>query len=276
MDSPIPPLSTCSEDGCERPVHSRRLCQPCYRRAIRAERAAPRSCVRCGTPIPVSAGGRREYCGDECRKPKVNRQRTTDAGCIEPGCDRYPNGARGYCRPCYHKHKNAGDFGGQICTKDGCERLIYAHSLCRVHLYHAIEAGEIERPRCSVQGCEKPSRANGLCSRHIMRVRTHGEPGEADSRQRARGTGNINPRTGYIDMGVNGRRIAQHRLVMEQHLGRELLSTETVHHKNGQRSDNRLANLELWSSAQPPGQRVEDKVAWMVEFLALYAPERLA
>jgi hypothetical protein len=62
---------------------------------------------------------------------------------------------------------------------------------------------------------------------------------------------------------------------MEEMLGRELHPDETVHHINGVRDDNRLDNLELWSSSHPRGQRVEDKVEWSVGILQLYAPHLL-
>lgn len=64
--------------------------------------------------------------------------------------------------------------------------------------------------------------------------------------------------------------IYEHVYVMSESIGRALAVGENVHHKNGVRDDNRIENLELWSTAQPSGQRLEDKVRWAIEIKDAY------
>lgn len=82
--------------------------------------------------------------------------------------------------------------------------------------------------------------------------------------------------SGYIRVSIGKQQKAfKHRQIMEEHLGRKLYPGENVHHLDGDRANWRLDNLELWSTKQPPGQRVTDKIGFAIEMLLLY-PEYAA
>lgn len=79
---------------------------------------------------------------------------------------------------------------------------------------------------------------------------------------------------GYVarTVRVKGKRVTQreHRVVMEQMIGRKLVKGETVHHRNGTRHDNTPSNLELWVTHQPAGQRPHELLEYAYEIIARY------
>lgn len=178
------------------------------------------------------------------------------------------------------------------CSLFGCTRTgKMVRQMCVVH-YARWKRGDrgsrltrpVREPRvpkgetCTVSGCQRPQRSLALCSLHYARAKSDsGIPMDAPPIREVGANAWIKTREGYVarwDNSVRAYRF-QHRLEMEKHLGRELVKGENVHHLNGVRDDNRIENLELWSTSQPSGQRVQDKTAWAVEWLRRYAPEKL-
>ena len=213
---------------------------------------------------------------------------------------------RGYCRPHYTRFR-VGMTEAQIaytgdrrhrterkCNIAECTDNALTKGLCELHYERtkrglsgkslSIPNGEMRNGRrvirqdhCNIDGCEREHYLTGYCQLHYNRAHAGRDMDAPVIPQKAHGErysplpGHSNGR-GYMCVrdGLTGRAKMVHRVVMEAALGRELLPTENVHHVNGVRDDNRLENLELWTSAQPGGQRVVDKVAWAREMLDLY------
>lgn len=203
--------------------------------------------------------------------------------CSVEGCDKPAKKIRAQLCHAHYRRMRLGQpldtpvrswgSAGKACLVVDCERVPKALGMCGAHYRRHLSGESLERPlrkrrsadaTCEVEGCDRRHRAGGLCTMHHQRQRLHGELGGAEPMLAPPGSGYVNP-SGYRVFQVDGRTVQEHRLVMERILDRPLEPFENVHHKNGQRADNRPENLELWVVPQPYGQRPEDLVAWVVE-----------
>lgn len=174
-----------------------------------------------------------------------------------------------------------------LCTVQGCNQKHRSNGYCNSHNKKFKKWGDpnyvytVATAFCSVDCCDKKVDSLGLCNTHAGRFRRRGSAFGPFPRARAERWDIGGTDTKYKNYTVKNHPflpdgvMAEHRYVMANMIGRPLMPHENVHHKNGLRHDNRPENLELWTVWQPPGQRVEDKIAWAVELLQTYAPEKL-
>ena len=250
-------MQTCVTEGCGKATSNpkRGMCSACYQRHLTAKH--------------------RDDTGD-CTVADCRRKAAV--------------GRNGLCG----RHYTEAYRAGKTATCVHCDGKVFARNLCSMHYNRAKRGIPMDKipnrkhngAKCSVDGCQRGAKSKGLCRPHYTRQRDgiSLDAPMVDLRRKApRPDGYVNG-FGYRAIRrenrgrlPNGRRsstfVLEHRAIMAKHLGRALTKAENVHHKNGNRLDNRLENLELWVKRQPNGQRVVDLIAYAQEILATYGTD---
>ena len=211
---------------------------------------------------------------------------TTERVCSVDGCERSFS-AKGVCTFHYRRlpevraRKNARsrnapiEMSCSICKAMFVRSYVRSNNYCSQVCYTESQRlaslrlrNDPYRPRCSVPDCANAVKTHGFCDGHYQREAT-GREMNSPLRPKTQ-NGCWSNGYGYLMVATPEGPRMQHRVIVAEHIGRPLFRHENVHHINGQRDDNRIENLELWSTSQPSGQRVADKVAWAIDFLSEY------
>lgn len=249
------------------------------RPATRRSRAALRQCEHCGQSFPTWRKEGR-FCSDRCRHQA--RQKTTSLrGCA--WCGGLFKVGETEQRFCSHRCAARAMHDRRPVTTPGAgtlknaENPQYSQDAKGQWWYQPWGTKVHPRTRAGIKTCEECGaqflisvfhrKRQQYCSKSCgLRAFHRANPGKYAGENSGRWKGGRRTnRKGYVERYAPGHPekqqtgyVFEHRLVMEQILGRPLAANEHVHHKNGQRDDNRPENLELWVGGHPYGQRASD------------------
>lgn len=180
--------------------------------------------------------------------------------CSEVKCRRKAI-ARGLCGKHYQYKKLHGELQNLLPSQLNQGKRngqVYQCSACQVEFYRRpcdlAKASSSERfcsracwyrrnadLKCIAAECGLPQKKLRYCLKHYRRVLRHGDP--LITKRAANGSPDIKR---YRRKKVDGRTIHEHAYVAEQILGRRLTPGENVHHRDGEKLNNRPDNLILF------------------------------
>lgn len=247
-------VAHCSVVDCDGPVDRKGYCGKHYARQWRWGTTGlvgpqPKACARCGETFQPE-GNRAVYCSEACRR------------------------GRAACKRCGTLFVVTHGSTGQYCSRECWYQVDRASKPCPICATPYKGPGKTCRKTCGreLQRQGNPVRTQdcAFCAQKIVGKKPHirycsrtcAMYARASASTRTRPEGSIRAHAnGYVQVKSGGRWVMQHRLIVEQQIGRPLLAHERVHHKNGRRDDNRAENLELWrvkGKKDPAGVRASD------------------
>lgn len=160
-----------------------------------------------------------------------------DVRCAVDGCERSDRITRGWCHKHYERWRRTGEAGGPG------------------------DARASDFTMCSVDGCDRTDHGGrGWCNKHYQRWKSHGDPEYLE--RPTYGEGRRVRSDGYIDiwdpehpLAAAYGYVAEHRKVAWD-AGLLTDPANHVHHKNHDKTDNRLENLEVLTPGEHGGRHV--------------------
>ena len=156
----------------------------------------------------------------------------------------------GYIRTAEHRRK-----ASERVKRWRAENPEHTEKLRAISIGHEVTPDMRAKLRSAQLGRKHSQATKDICS---QKSKEYGAQLEVRIRRsrRMRGTKNIKwsggchiRPSGYVVITTRyGKRELEHRLVMEQHLGRPLTPEEVVHHRKKVKDDNRLDQLQLFPS----------------------------